>query len=253
MVAKRKATEAQEQKAPPDEKARGSTENPAPVVVVTQIPQSVAVAPGVTVGTTLVVAQGLADALPEPASDSALAEDYIVSRVNLVAAKIASHGVSYGLQPCVQDVWKALPIGFEGIGSARSYKHPFDPKMALQSIAENGIYESSGCVPWCNVKQTSVCDDPKTTMGEVKRCALVFTAATLAAGQPARIIFPISVPITTAADFNIGLSAFKGTLPVLTGHAYIQAWWYLMDKALLAAEGNDPDVTADVGEKVYCC
>ena len=35
--------------------------------------------------------------------------------------------------------------------------------------------------------------------------------------------------------------AFDASLEVLTGHAYVQAWWYEMYKALVAVQGNSAE------------
>ena len=130
-------------------------------------------------------------------------------------------------------------LDFEGAGSSRSYKHPWEPAAAKESLATSGLYEASANVLWCNPWQPDGCDDPQVTMGEVRKCVALFQSAILSAGRADRITFPCVAPVVVDSERDVDKQAFNASLEVLTGHAYVQAWWYSMYKALDAAQGND--------------
>ena len=141
-----------------------------------------------------VPAQGHVTVDDEPVCDDASAAKYMQSVVPAVLQLLQQLLQQLGFK-ATGEPWKLPPLNFEGAGSSRSYKHPWEHAAAKSSLETSGLYEASGSVLWCSPWPTDGCDDPQVTMGELRRCALCFQQAIFSSGRACRITFPCAVPV----------------------------------------------------------
>ena len=134
-------------------------------------------------------------------------------------------------------------------GSLKSYKAPWDKGAASDALATAGMYEAAGNIVWARVfpvsqEMETVAGAPVAFEQVVELADHFFTTDAFVAtqgtavpeGQNAavpRIVFPITMHVNASADLNIGnASHFNSCLDLITGHAFLYAWWYAMFRAV---------------------
>jgi hypothetical protein len=135
-------------------------------------------------------------------------------------------------------------------GSLKSYKAPWDKGAASDALATAGVYEAAGNLVWARVfplsqEMETVAGAPVAFEQVVELADHFFTSDAFVAtqgttavpdGQKAavpRIVFPITMHVNASADLNIANAPhFNSCLDLITGHAFLYAWWYAMFRAV---------------------
>ena len=134
-------------------------------------------------------------------------------------------------------------------GSLKSYKAPWRKEAASDALATADMYEAAGNIVWARVfpvsqEMETVAGAPVAFEQVVELADHFFTTdafvatqgTAVAEGQKAavpRIVFPIILHVNASADLNIATAPhFNACLDLITGHAFLYAWWYAMFRAL---------------------
>ena len=138
-----------------------------------------------------------------------------------------------------------------------SYKHPWTPDEAAQSLALTGRYEAGGNIMWLNPFTTVVnalagsltCSEaanaagPAPTWESVHRMADQFRvsqdpASTQEKGRVAkekRLLFRAPVQVHASTLEALTKTSFPGTLDLVSGHVILYGWYLAMFEALNAS------------------
>ncbi len=128
-----------------------------------------------------------------------------------------------------------------------SYKPPWSSDDAVTSLHSTGMYEASGNILWCSPHPEQrgdaqvIAGDPPTwpqveEFAEAHFSAEAFQESDTTAGKARRITFPTPLVVHVARVEDARHASFASTLPVLSGHVYIYAWYWSMFKAINAEQ-----------------
>ena len=144
-----------------------------------------------------------------------------------------------------------LPSGPLGSMKLSSYKDPWCDDKAARSLGETGMYEAAANIMWLHAfcSANPISGDPPTwlTVVEIKDKEMVAAArAQLSVRSDVpRIVFPITAPAlvvsTNAAKQTTNSSCSTAEhrfLRVLSGEAYVWAWYLAMWEALSHLQGH---------------
>jgi hypothetical protein len=125
--------------------------------------------------------------------------------------------------------------------SLRSYKAPWDRQSASNALATTGMYEAAGNIVWARLftiskEMEKVSGTPVLWQQVVEVADQFFSEAAYCddAAKPVnRIMFPITMFVNAPAQMHIAAALhFNSCLDLITGHAFLYAWWFAMFKAL---------------------
>ena len=128
--------------------------------------------------------------------------------------------------------------------SLKNYKAPWSKQAASDALATTAMYEAAGNVVWTRLFPVSeemekVAGAPVLWEQVVELAENFFSTAayvsctTDAATHVKRIVFPITMYVNAPVELDIGRADhFNSCLDLISGHAYLYAWWYAMFKAL---------------------
>ena len=128
-----------------------------------------------------------------------------------------------------------------------SYKHPWTPEEAAQSLASTGRYEAGGNITWLNPFPTSTeaanSAGPAPTWESVHLMADQFRvsqdpASTQETGRVAkekRLLFRAPVQVHASTLEALTKTSFPGTLDLVSGHVIMYGWYVAMFEALDAS------------------
>ena len=127
----------------------------------------------------------------------------------------------------------------------KSYKAPWNQNSAADSLATTGMYEAGGNVCWVRVfplnKEMEVVAGGPLQWAQITGLADQFiserayacAATPEVASDVPQILFPVTLFVNAQRDVSMSSSQyFQGSLDLISGHAYLYAWWYAMFQAL---------------------
>ena len=128
----------------------------------------------------------------------------------------------------------------------KSYRAPWNPNSAADSLCTTGMYEAGGNVCWVRVfpltKEMDVVAGGQLQWAQITGLAeQFFSERAYTCGNPEvasgsgvpQIMFPVTLFVNAQRDIIMRSSKyFHASLDLISGHAYLYAWWYAMFKAL---------------------
>ena len=128
-----------------------------------------------------------------------------------------------------------------------SYKAPWSSAVAVLTLQQTGMYEAAANLLWLNpfpVSTTSqhIAGDPPQwrtlleavdkfmTLEAAEECSLASTQG--ASKKIARLLFPITLPAHCDHAADGGTTRVLGNFAVVSGHAYVWAWYLGMHRAM---------------------
>ena len=130
----------------------------------------------------------------------------------------------------------------------KSHKAPWNSNSAADSLATTDMYEAAGNLCWVRPfplsKEMDIVSGDTLLWEQIARLAEQFFSESAyvsfqsSTGVP-QILFPIVMFVNAPREISMRSTAyFQGSLDLISGHAYLYAWWYAMFKAL-----RDDDAT----------
>ena len=124
----------------------------------------------------------------------------------------------------------------------KSYKAPWNSNSAADSLATTDMYEAAGNLCWVRPfplsKEMEIVSGDTLLWEQIAGLAEQFFSASAyvncncSSGVP-QILFPITMFVNAPREISMRSTAyFQGSLELISGHAYLYAWWYAMFKAL---------------------
>ena len=147
-----------------------------------------------------------------------------------------------------------LPIQEEGPQETlRSFKPPWTTELAKVALITTGMFEASGNLLWCcpyppvSGNAAIIAGEPPSWKDLEDIVSQHFTVeaaqpchpAATQGGQVIRLTFPTSVAVHVDKTEETQRGAFNGELRVVTGHAYLAAWYVAMFRAIPVASRGD--------------
>ena len=145
-------------------------------------------------------------------------------------------------------LWEHQPLEIKSTISKttalKSYKAPWNQSSAADSLATTGMYEAGGNVCWVRVfplnKEMEVVAGGPLQWAQITGLAeQFFSERAYTCGNPEvasdvpQILFPVTLFVNAQRDVSMSSSQyFQGSLDLISGHAYLYAWWYAMFQAL---------------------
>ena len=124
----------------------------------------------------------------------------------------------------------------------KSYKAPWNNVAAYNALATTDLYEAAGNIAWVRLfpmtKDMEIVAGADVPWSQVVEVAEEFfgdaaTLATNAGGTVKRIVFPITLFVNAPEELDIASAThFSSCLHLISGHAFLYAWWFAMFKAL---------------------
>ena len=133
---------------------------------------------------------------------------------------------------------RIVPKDGESESVLKSYKPPWDKQDAANALASTDRYEAAGNIAWVRLFPLSkdmniVAGDPVLWSQVEELASDFFVPAATTPGAVSRIMFPFTLHVNAPKDMKIAAAAhYQSCLDLISGHAFVYAWWFAMFKAL---------------------